>query len=76
MCYDVRSTYEVYDILYDYDWKNLFNSIDTLSFEKKVDQIFYPNLIQLGAVSGFSKLVSKNLKIQSRELKFNPDWDY
>jgi len=62
-------------ILDDYDWDNLFKGIDTISFEKKVDQIFYSDLIQLGAVSGFSKLISKHLKIQSRELKFNPDWD-
>ena len=62
-------------ILDDYQWGNLFKGIDTIRFEKKVDQIFYSDLIQLGAVSGFSKLISKHLKIQSRELKFNPDWD-
>ena len=37
--------------------------------------MFYPELIQLGAISGFSKLSSKHLKIKSRESKFNPDWD-
>ena len=32
-------------------------------------------MISIGAVSGFSKLASKYLKIKSRECKFNPDWD-
>jgi len=41
----------------------------------KVDQYLYPKLIHIGAISGFSRLVSNNLKIKSRECKFNPDWD-
>ena len=49
--------------------------IDTIGYERQVDQVFYPELIQLGAISGFSKLISKHLKIKSRESKFNPDWD-
>ena len=32
-------------------------------------------LIQAGASSGFSKLISKHLAIKSREYKLNPDWD-
>jgi len=63
------------ELLDGYYWERLFKSINTLEYEKKVDQIFYPELIQIGATSGFSKLSSKHLKIKSRESKFNPDWD-
>ena len=59
----------------DFNWENLFSSIDTVSFERKVDQIYYPKLMKIHACSGFSKLKSKHLHIRSRELKFNPDWD-
>ncbi len=59
----------------NFNWNKLFESIDSIDFEKKIDQIYYPKLIKLNAVSGFSKLKSKHLKIRSRELKFNPDWD-
>ena len=50
-------------------------NIDTTDFEKRVDQEFYPLMIQMGAISGFSKLKSKHLHIKSREYQFNPDWD-
>ena len=63
------------DLLNDYQWEQLFERTNTLGYEKKVDQIFYPELIQIGAISGFSKLISKHLNIKSRESKFNPDWD-
>jgi len=62
-------------ILEDYKWSALFKDIDTLDFEKKVDQEFYPLMIQMSATSGFSKLKSKHLHIKSREYQFNPDWD-
>ena len=62
-------------LLDDYKWEKLFNNIDSLNYDKKVDQIFYPQLINAGAISGFSKLYSKYLNIKSRESKFNPDWD-
>jgi len=58
-----------------YNWDFLFNNINSLEFEKKVDQIFYPALIEAGANTGFSKLKSTHLKIQSRESQINPDWD-
>ena len=63
------------ELLDGYDWNRLFKNIDTISYERQVDQVFYPELIQLGAISGFSKLSSKHLGIKSRESKFNPDWD-
>ena len=62
-------------VLYNYDWEELFKNIGTVDFEKRVDQEFYPLMIQIGAISGFSKLKSKHLHIKSREYQFNPDWD-
>ena len=61
--------------LSDYDW-SIFNDIDSLEFEKKVDQYLYPKLIDIGAASKFSKLKSNYLNIRSRESAINPDWDY
>mgnify|MGYP001273292372 CR=1 FL=1 len=61
--------------LSDYNWDLLFNDVDTIEYDTKIDQYLYPKLIQIGAVSNFSKLTSKFLKIKSRECTFNPDWD-
>ena len=62
-------------ILEDYNWEFLFKNVNTLGFEKKVDQFLYPKLINIGATTKFSKLKSNYLNIQSRECKINPDWD-
>ena len=62
-------------IFSDYNWKELFENIDSREYEQEVDQIFYSDLINLRAVSGFGKLKSKYLGLQCRESKFNPDWD-
>jgi len=62
-------------ILDDYNWDNLINNIEDIDFEKFIDQKFYPMLINLNALTGFSKLKSKHLGIKSRECRFNPDWD-
>jgi len=44
-------------------------------FEERVDQILYPELSQIGAISAFGKLKSKKLNITSKQFQFNPDWD-
>jgi len=62
-------------ILCDFYWDKLFHSIDSVEYEEKIDQYLYPKLKQIDAISGYSKLTSKHLKIKSRESKFNPDWD-
>ena len=59
----------------DFNWKKMFNHVDSLEYESKVDQFLYPKLIQIGAISKFSKLTSKYLNIKSREYILNPDWD-
>ena len=64
-----------FDVLEKYQWDNLFSNIDSIDFEKQIDQNYYPILISSGIFSGFSKLSSKHLNIKSREYKFNPDWD-
>ena len=62
------------NILSDYNW-DILNNIDSLEFEKKIDQYLYPTLIDIGAASKFSKLKSNYLSIRSRESSINPDWD-
>ena len=63
------------DALLDYDWKWLFRNVLSKTFEKRIDDTLYPKLSSIYAISGYSKLKSKNLHLQSRELKVNPDWD-
>jgi len=63
------------NILSDYNWQWLLQKIDKTTFEDRVDQILYPELKNMGAISGFGKLHSKKLNIQSKQLQFNPDWD-
>ena len=59
----------------NYSWKWLFRNVLSKTFEKRIDEILYPKLRSIYAISGYSKLKSKNLHLQSRELKVNPDWD-
>ncbi len=61
--------------LTDYNWKWLFQKVNSITFERRVDEILYPELKKIGAVSGLSKLKSKKLNIKSRQFQFNPDWD-
>ena len=62
-------------ILSNFNWKWLLQKIDKLTFEQRVDQILYPDLNRIGAVSSFGKLYSKKLNIRSKQFQFNPDWD-
>tara|TARA_B100001250_G_scaffold86025_1_gene71164 strand:+ start:4017 stop:4949 length:933 start_codon:yes stop_codon:yes gene_type:complete len=63
------------EILSDFNWSWLFQGVNKLSFEERVDQILYPTLKEIGAVSNFGKLRSKKMNIQSKQFQFNPDWD-
>tara|TARA_Y100001970_G_C14246629_1_gene868748 strand:+ start:1641 stop:2573 length:933 start_codon:yes stop_codon:yes gene_type:complete len=62
-------------ILSDFNWNWLFQGVNKFSFEERVDQILYPKLKEIGAVSNFGKLRSKKMHIQSKQFQFNPDWD-
>jgi len=64
-----------FNILDNYNWNWLFQKVDSFTFEKRIDEILYPELAKIGAVSGLSKLTSKKLNIKSRQFQFNPDWD-
>ncbi len=70
-----QNTKKWIESLSDYNWEWLFKKVDSYTFEKRIDEILYPELNEMGAVSGYSKLSSKKMKIKSREFKFNPDWD-
>ena len=61
--------------LTDYNWKWLFQKVNTKTFEKRIDEELYPLLQTMQAVSGKSKLKSNHLKINSKQYQFNPDWD-
>ena len=59
----------------NYNWLWLFNGVNTFRFEQRIDQMLYPDLSKIGAISSPGKLISNSLKIKSRQLQFNPDWD-
>ena len=61
--------------LTDFNWRWLLQKIDKLMFEQRIDQILYPELNNIGAISTFGKLHSKKLNITSKQFQFNPDWD-
>ena len=62
-------------LLPDYNWKGLFNGVNTKRFERRIDEDLYPLFQSMQAVSGKSKLRSKHLNICSKQFQFNPDWD-
>ena len=62
-------------LLSDYNWKGLFNGVNTKGFERRIDEDLYPLFQSMQAVSGKSKLRSKHLNICSKQFQFNPDWD-
>ena len=62
-------------ILLDYNWNKILKGVNTKTFEKRIDQILYPTLSELGAVTRQSKLTSHYLKIKSKQYQSNPDWD-
>ena len=62
-------------LLPDYNWKGLFNRVNTKGFERRIDEDLYPLFQSMQAVSGKSKLRSKHLNICSKQFQFNPDWD-
>ena len=59
----------------DYNWKFLFQSVNTKTFEKRIDEELYPLFQTMQAISGKSKLKSNHLNINSKQYQFNPDWD-
>ena len=63
------------NIMQEFNWKWLLQKVDQSMFEERVDQILYPELNQIGAISAFGKLKSKKLNITSKQFQFNPDWD-
>ena len=59
----------------EYNWKWLFQDVNTKTFEKQIDEELYPLFHKIQAVSGKSRLKSKHLNIRSRQYQCNPDWD-
>jgi len=59
----------------DYNWKWLFQNVNSKTYEKRIDDELYSLLHIMQAISGKSKLSSNHLKIKSQQFQFNPDWD-
>ena len=61
--------------LTNFDWPELFSGVNTKSFDSKMDQLLYPELLSINSMKTFGKLKSKFLSIINKELIINPDWD-
>ena len=58
-----------------YDWKWLFNQVDTEQFEHRVQQQLLPRLEPLGGEQASGGNRSRHLRLKGSQLRFNPDWD-
>ena len=61
--------------LKNYNWGNLFNQVNQKTFEKKVNQKYYPSFEKNNFFNQSGKIKSKYYNINSKQLIFNPDWD-
>ena len=62
-------------ILGNYNWKKLFKGVNSKAFEKDIDTLLYPDIHSSYIKTKYGKLTSKHMKIKSRQVTFNPDWD-
>ena len=59
----------------DFNWEQLFSDVNSKFFDRQIDQLLYPELLNVHPLKTFGKLTSKFLNIRSKELLINPDWD-
>jgi len=58
-----------------YDWRWLFNQVDTERFEQRMRDQLYPRLERLGTCHSQGLTRSRHLGLAGGQLRFNPDWD-
>ncbi len=58
-----------------YDWRWLFNRVDSERFEQRMRDQLYPRLEDLGACNSQGLTSSRHLGLKGGQLRFNPDWD-
>ena len=61
--------------LENYNWDKLFNKVDSKTFERKINQKYYPLFESYFFSNQSGKIKSKYFNILSRQLSINPDWD-
>ena len=59
----------------DYDWRWLFQQVDSELFEKRIKEKLLPQVQQLGQYAEIGQIRSRHLDIPGGQMKFNPDWD-
>ena len=59
----------------NFDWKKLFENVNSKSFDQSIDKLLYPVLLSIDSMKNFGKLKSNFLNITNKELIINPDWD-
>ena len=63
------------DTLKDYNWEKLFSGINSKTFEKKINQKYYPLFESKNFFNQSGKIKSQYFNILSKQLSINPDWD-
>ena len=58
-----------------YDWRWLFNQVDSERFEARMQDQLYARLERLGACDSQGQASSRHLGLKGGQLRFNPDWD-
>ncbi|UCH09671.1 MAG: hypothetical protein JSU61_10675 [Fidelibacterota bacterium] len=61
--------------LSEYNWKWLFNQVDTEQFECRIQDHLLPRLERLGGMQSTGGNLSRHLRLQGSQLRFNPDWE-
>jgi hypothetical protein len=59
----------------DYDWRWLFQQVDSELFEKRMKERLLPQIQQLGQYVESAQIRSRHLDLPGGQMKFNPDWD-
>jgi len=58
-----------------YDWRWLFNQVDSERFEERMRDQLYRRLERLRARNSQGRTSSRHLGLTGGQLRFNPDWD-
>jgi len=61
--------------LKNYNWDKLFNGTNKKTFERKINQKYYPFFESNNFLNQSGKIKSNYYNITSKQLTINPDWD-
>ncbi len=63
------------ELLQGYDWSMFIDEVSTRKFDQAVDMRLFPIISQINPSFNYGKMKSNFLKLRSRQIIVNPDWD-